>query len=394
MAASLSPVKRSKHEELAAELRQQIRAGILKPGQKMPSLTKLNLERGIPQPTIIRAHDLLEGEGLITRRRGSGTYVSEKLDVQSLGATSRSASKFVSKSLVILTDFGAALSDHCQAPGWAVHMSLGMIQAAYQNNLHAVLLQPSEISASDIAHLILGQPYGLVLGDPLFRAADVIHDLQPELGRAHLPIVTLGDSPISLSLQADSVTSDHKLGAYLLAEWLVEQGRQKILCLLPQEEYLDWAAARLAGYHEASETHHFAPRTVRLPTPLAEAGQSEADFKATVRFYVGYLAEHLVGPNACDAIMVHTDGAVNAVAAACRLLGKAPNQDILLVGYDNYWQDVPERQWEPSRPLATMDKHNKRLGLRLVTLLAERAEGLLPPERQVQILPPSLVLTS
>lgn len=375
-------------------MRQQIRAGILKPGQKMPSLTKLNVERGIPQPTIIRAHDLLEREGLITRRRGSGTYVSEKFDAQSPEAAGRGTSNFVSKSLVILTDFNTDLNDHSQAPGWAVHMSLGMIQAAYQNGLHAVLLQPRKVSVSDIAPLIAAQPYGLILGDPLFGAATVIHDLESEIERAHLPIVTFGDSPTSLSLHADSVCSDHEMGAYMLAEWLFQQGRTKILCLLPQEKQLEWVSSRHAGYQKASEKYGFQPRMVYHPTPAFETNQPDLDFRATTRFYVGYLAEHLVGPNACDAIMVYTDGSVSPVAAACRLLGKVPNQDILLVGYDNYWQDMPERQWESSPPLATVDKRNSYLGASLVALLTERVEGRLTPQREVRTVPPLLVITS
>ena len=394
MAASSNPVKRSRHEELAAEMRQQIRTGILKPGQKMPSLTKLNAERGIPQPTIIRAHDLLEREGLITRRRGSGTYVSEKLDAQSPEATAQGAPNFVSKSLVILTDFNADLNDHSQAPGWAVHMSLGMIQAAYQNGLHAVLLQPSKVSLSDIAHLIAARPYGLILGDPLFGAATVIHDLQSEIARAHLPIVTFGDSPTSLSLYADSVSSDHEMGAYMLAEWLFQQGRTKILCLLPQEGHLEWVSSRHAGYQKASEKYRFQPRTAYHPSPVSKTNRPEQDFRAMTRFYAGYLAEHLVGPNACDAVMVFTDGAVGPVAAACRLLGRVPNQDVFLVGYDNYWQDMPERQWEPSPPLATVDKRNNYLGASLVALLTERVEGRLTPQREVRTVPPLLVVTS
>ena len=50
--------------------------------------------------------------------------------------------------------------------------------------------------------------------------------------------------------------------------------------------------------------------------------------------------------------MAHTDGEAFAIAAACRLCGKQPQRDLMIVGYDAYWPNWLERQWEPVVPVA------------------------------------------
>jgi len=87
----------------------------------------------------------------------------------------------------------------------------------------------------------------------------------------------------------------------------------------------------------------------------------------------------------------HSGCAFWSVAAACRLLGKTPNRDIDLVGYDNYWIDVAERSQESTAPLATIDKGNVGIGHALVELLTSRLAGTLPPEPQHRLVEPRLI---
>ena len=108
------------------------------------------------------------------------------------------------------------------------------------------------------------------------------------------------------------------------------------------------------------------------------------------RLILGYLWEHFSGARSADAILALTDGASYPITAACRLLGKEPNRDVTIVGYDNYWQDSPHRQWEPAGPAATIDKLNLDLGQELMNLLLARAEGKLPAEPQLRLIKPEL----
>ncbi len=78
---------------------------------------------------------------------------------------------------------------------------------------------------------------------------------------------------------------------------------------------------------------------------------------------------------------------------ACRLLGKEPNKEVFIVGYDHYWEDLLERRLEPTAPMTTVDKRNHVLGSELVRLLQERIEGNLPAQPQLRVVRSELVVS-
>ena len=65
---------------------------------------------------------------------------------------------------------------------------------------------------------------------------------------------------------------------------------------------------------------------------------------------------------------------------------------MLVVGYDNYWSDVPERQFESAPPAATVDKRNLETGRTLVELLEQRVTGQLSAEPQHRVVEPELLV--
>jgi GntR family transcriptional regulator len=63
--------------QLARDLRQQISTGRLKPGAALPTEERLCELYGVSRITVRRAVDDLITEGLVTRRRGIGTFVAQ-----------------------------------------------------------------------------------------------------------------------------------------------------------------------------------------------------------------------------------------------------------------------------------------------------------------------------
>ena len=63
---------------IADQVRQQITAGRLEPGQPVPSITTLTQDHGVARQTAAKALRLLESEGLVHRVPGLGYYVSER----------------------------------------------------------------------------------------------------------------------------------------------------------------------------------------------------------------------------------------------------------------------------------------------------------------------------
>jgi DNA-binding transcriptional MocR family regulator len=64
------------YSDLADDIERQIRRGVLRAGERLPSVRALCAARGISQSTVMQAYYLLEDHGLITTRPRSGYYVN------------------------------------------------------------------------------------------------------------------------------------------------------------------------------------------------------------------------------------------------------------------------------------------------------------------------------
>lgn len=80
------------YHQLADVLTDQIRSGVYKPGDVIPSETGMAKHYGIGRPTVRQAMDVLVRKGIVERKRGSGTFVKQKghqVDLFSLAGTSQ-----------------------------------------------------------------------------------------------------------------------------------------------------------------------------------------------------------------------------------------------------------------------------------------------------------------
>lgn len=66
-----------KYEAIAADIRRSIEDGTLKPGDKLPIVVEFCELYSVSKITVKRAIEQITEEGLITSRRGSGTYVKD-----------------------------------------------------------------------------------------------------------------------------------------------------------------------------------------------------------------------------------------------------------------------------------------------------------------------------
>jgi len=64
------------YTELADDIERQIRRGVLRAGERLPSVRSLCTSRGISQGTVMQAYYLLEDRGLVSTRPRSGYFVN------------------------------------------------------------------------------------------------------------------------------------------------------------------------------------------------------------------------------------------------------------------------------------------------------------------------------
>ena len=74
----MTTARRSLRHSLAQELRARIRAGEWRPGERIPSEPELARQETVSRSSMRAAITMLEEEGYVSRRHGSGTYVTHR----------------------------------------------------------------------------------------------------------------------------------------------------------------------------------------------------------------------------------------------------------------------------------------------------------------------------
>ena len=306
----------------------------------------------------------------------------------------RVAQTVMNQTVVLVTESPDAPPAHQRATGWETYVWVGMGGAVRQAGLHSLSIHPSLFTADQIHRLIADRPRGVILRRDAVLGKHGEAALEA-LRAGGVPIVLYGYEP-KLSGH-DTVVSDHAAGAYKLTQWLLQRGHKRILRVWPSTRAPDgtrptWLNQRDAGFERAmKEAGGTQIPAIELPVISFDTFDPE-NFNAATRMNAGYLMPYLSGNPPVDAIMVASDGMTYAMSAACRLFGKIPNKNVLVVGYDRYYSDCIERNHEPAPPAATVDKQNLKIGNALLALLLERIEGKLPPEPQMRVVDPELVI--
>ncbi len=362
-------------------LRESIAEGELAAGMELASESVLAERLGVSRGTIRAALAELEADGLV-RNEGRRRVVAGARPVEAAGG---GAVLVVSR-----TTRAEALSRGESHIGAYTHY--GLIRRFQREGISTVTVPPEQFAAES------GPAKPGVLGVVVFQ--DSLQD-EPALRRlralrdAGVP-VAVGD-PAETD-EFDAVRSDHAAGSYAVTRWLLEHGRRRPLRWWALAQHMRrrpaWLAGRDAGHERACREAAVEPiPAVEFKSLTHRAGQRPAEtLRDNARLSAGYLLERLAEDPAIDALVLSTDGEVRAASAAVRLCGREPERDVLIAGYDNYWADPQVRPGVPVAPAVTADKRNQLLGEQLAELLLDRAAAALPPDPQVRLVEPELIV--
>jgi len=65
------------YRQIVNQVKYLVASGMLKPGEELPPIRTLALQLKVTPNTIVKAYDELDSGGVIDKRRGSGSFVSE-----------------------------------------------------------------------------------------------------------------------------------------------------------------------------------------------------------------------------------------------------------------------------------------------------------------------------
>ena len=382
--AAPTPVALSPKLRVIHAVKRWIADGDLAAGDSLPSERALSEQFNVARDTVRAALDALFREGFVGDASGSGRRTRLVLRGSTPGVR-----ETIRNIIVVI---GPERQTQTNSSGWLESISLGAQGQIDATGRHALVFNPTRLRERDLDDLLGQGVFGVIVTETSGQPTLSPHILERIVANK-VPMAAYGS--VGEGTACDRVVSDHQAGAYELTRWLIAQGRKRILMFWPWTPKQSWSRARRAGYEQAMHEAGLEPLPELAVIPFTSpAGETDRRIihEARTRYFTGYLAPLLLGASPIDALMAPNDGEASMAASCCQLLGLQPHRDVLITGYDNVWADLWERQIQPITPAATVDKRNDESGRELVRLLLDRAQGRLPAQPQIRILPPQLVV--
>lgn len=234
-----------KYRDILEILRTEISTGLYKTGERMPSETELIGRFGASRMTIFRAMRELQSLGIVNRKVGSGTYVTEAkpscerhvfgLLIPELGQTE--IFELICRGLVA-------------TPLAATHsLSWGHASSSNKKPGEAALQLCKQFIEQKVSGVFFGPEYNPLAQDTNRRIFQALKD-------ADIPVVLLDRCSLKYPERGDCdlVGLDNRRAGYIITDHLVRQGGTKVAFLTLQNSN-EAAEDRIAGYLAALCDH-------------------------------------------------------------------------------------------------------------------------------------------
>ena len=356
-------------------VRDGIALGTFEPGQPVPSERELARLTGVSAGTVNTALKELEGEGVLRSNGGRLRYVAERERVNRL----------FKRTFVLI---GAPrVNPMHRAPGWKDWLDQGVLDAAQKSGMHCLVYCEENLD-EEWEDLLHAAPQGVCINELYHKQWATVRRMAQ--AKRCPPLVVFGDEKGMADF--DRVSVDHEAGGYAVTRHLIESGRRRVaLVCRPDGMETYWFRERHAGYERALREAGLEVAPLIMPPRLhTDALATREEFDEQARHLTGHLAVPLLSENV-DALIALTDRNVPALAQACQLLKRAPNEQVALAGFDGYWSDCHEREWNDTPPLISVDKRYYECGRQLFEMLRARTRDELPATPQMVRVQPHLI---
>ncbi|MBI3475734.1 MAG: GntR family transcriptional regulator [Acidobacteria bacterium] len=339
-----------KYRQILEKLQEDIAAGRYKSGKRLPSEAELVRRFGASRMTVFRAMHELQLLGLVTRRVGSGTFVS---------SNAKGGSHV----------FGLLIPELGQTEIFEA-ICKGMMEA--QEAMHHALLwgnaSPQEHEKEQAAeqlceHYISRKVSGVFFAPVEFSTNrfQANHRIVAAFDRARIPVVLLDRclEPYPQRSKYDLVGIDNRRTAFLATDHLLKAGAKRIM-FFARPNSAPTVDARIAGYREAL---------------LLQGGKPARDLVRTGDASDPKFIKSLLKKDRPDAFVCANDLTAGNLMHTLLSLGQRIPDDIRIVGID----DVKYARLLPV-PLTTMHQPCRDIGRIAVAVMLDRiANPDLPP---------------
>lgn len=335
----------SGHVRVQETIRKRILDGTWGVGVKIPSERALEQELGISRLTISKGLAHLVAEGLLTRRRGQGTFVTgQSQQTRHKGLWVKSISPMAEAQGGVPVKHGVMEGLYDAVGGLGFQVGVDFYRTAAE-----------QVALLDRSHD--PRTGGLIIWfEP---AADTVVALS-RLRERGVPFVLL--DAYSGDLETDYVVSDNLEGGRLLVEHLVRMGHRRIGYVSRRIDRTS-LRDRQAGFLQGVVTHRL-PLVAEQAVTLMHAGDAAvAEIPLAVEHFLA------LTPRPTALCFSHDDLALAAVEHV-RTKGMQVPRDLSVVGYDNV-----DRSKYGRVPLTTVQQDFYGMGKMAGEIISERLNG-------------------
>lgn len=233
----------SKRQQIFEAVRDRIRSGALRPGDRVPSDAELVREFGVSRPTVAKALQELQSYGLVQRKVGAGTYVLRTeihsprhfgLLIPGLGTTE------------IFEPICARMASAAQNYGHSILWGADVRHSGTGSEADHALALCHHFVQSRVTGVFFA-PIELVQGQEAINEKIV-----DTLSKARIPIVLLDRDYVSYPERSrfDLIGIDNRRVGYTVTHHLFQRGCRRVV-FVARERSAATIDARIAGFMEA-----------------------------------------------------------------------------------------------------------------------------------------------
>ena len=299
-----------KYQYIADSLRQEIESGVYSSKQLLPTEHLLCQRFQISRQTVRRALSVLEDEGLITRRQGSGSRLRERTEAKALlNCTVAVVTTYINDYIFpgILQGMETILTANSSAPLLFATQN----QVSVERKILQTLLTIKGLGG------VLIEGSKTALPNPNL-------DLYQKLIDQGVHLVFINGTYPKLSA-IPSVLADNYGGGRMLVEYLHQKGHQNIAGIFKNDDMQ--GTLRYAGFIEALRDLGLALEDRQIcwyNTEMREDFLSEAFLNATLGSFTG-----------CSAIVCYNDEVAIRIVTHLKKRGVRIPQEMAVVSFDN-----------------------------------------------------------
>lgn len=332
-----------KYQSIADSLRQEIESGQY--NRLLPTEQLLCQRFQISRQTVRRALSMLEDEGLITRRQGSGSHLRERTEPETvLNCTIAVVTTYISDYIFpgILQGMEAVLTANSSAPLLFATQN----QVATERKILQTLLTMKDLDG------VLVEGSKTALPNPNL-------DLYQKLIDRGVRLVFLNGTYPELA-SIPSVLADNYGGGKLLVEYLHRKGHQNIAGIFKNDDMQ--GTLRYAGYVETL-------RSLGLPLEDSRISWYNTETRRSFHSEV-YLDAVLEGFQGCSAIVCYNDEVAIRVVSHLKKRGVAIPEEMAVVSFD----DSQYSELAPVR-ITSLSHGSRNLGALAANLMLRLLRG-------------------